>query len=126
MQQVQPQATAALGLARRASAADILRDINAGTFEEQLSVVLAQAAGSAVAYGGKTGSKVTIELQFVQIGQSNQVQCIAKMTAKMPTAIDGRGEIIERRKTDTPFHVGTGGLISLTPVGQEDMFRHKD
>lgn len=98
-----------------------IEDLYGGVFEEKLGVVLSVVA-DAVTSHNKSGS-VKIELDFKQIGASNQVNIKHKITYKHPTM---RGEKSENDLTETPMHVNPGGELTLFPKNQGQMFPKPD
>lgn len=67
---------------------------------------------------GKAG-KLTITLDFSQIGESSQVKIKHKLDYKVPTK---RGTRSENTSLDTPMHVGVGGKLSLFPEKHDQLF----
>ena len=96
---------------------EVLGDINAGVFLQQIAAALSAVALGTVTYGdkGKTGL-VDVSFGFKRIGESNQVMLVAKLEYAQPTM---RGKKTETLAYDTPFHVGRGGVLSLMPDTQE-------
>lgn len=92
------------------TALEILGDLNAGVFAQQLGRALSDVAMN-VCTTGKKG-EVAISLKFEQIGEGNQVAVRHKLTYTKPTM---RGKASEETTTDTPLHVGPGGRLSLLP-----------
>jgi len=95
-------------------------DLDGGVFEEKLSHILSQVAGSVVDHGKK--GKISIELEITQIGNGHQVKVDHKLKYSRPTA---RGTQSEDEKTSTPMHVGKGGAMSFFPENQHQMFGKK-
>lgn len=101
----------------RTDFANLLGDLNAGVFEQQINAAVSDVAANVVTHG-KTGELV-IKLKFKQIGESNQVAMTHSLKFLVPTM---RGRIVEESASDTPLHVGRGGKLSLYPGEQTEMF----
>ncbi|MNJ55890.1 hypothetical protein D3C77_514090 [compost metagenome] len=71
---------------------------------------------------GKAG-KLTITLDFSQIGESAQVKIKHKLDYKVPTK---RGTRSENTSLDTPMHVGSGGKLSLFPEKHDQLFTREE
>jgi len=97
--------------------ASLILDLNGGVFEQQCSRALSDVA-LGVALNGKTG-RVTITFEMKRIGESSQVAVTHKLAYVKPTT---RGKATEEYTTDTPLHVGRGGVLSLFPHEQTDFF----
>lgn len=92
---------------------ELIHDLNGGVFAEQVSRAMSDVALNVVT-NGKPG-KVTLSFDFRQIGQSNQVAVSHKLAYAKPTM---RGKATEEYATETPLHVGKGGVLSLFPHEQ--------
>ena len=101
----------------RTDFANLLGDLNAGVFEQQINAAVSDVAANVVTHG-KTGELV-IKLKFKQIGESNQVAMTHSLKFLVPPM---RGRIVEESASDTPLHVGRGGKLSLYPGEQTEMF----
>lgn len=97
--------------------ADLLGDLNAGVFAQQIERALSDTALGVVTTG--KGGRVTITLDLKQIGESNQVAVAHKLSYLRPTA---KGRATEEYTTETPMHVGPRGALSLFPHQQSEMF----
>lgn len=95
----------------------LFNDLDAGVFVERLSAALRDTA-LGVVHTGKKG-KVTITLDIERQGDSSQVLCKHQIKYSRPTA---KGKAMEEATTSTPLHVTTGGVLSLFPESQPDMF----
>lgn len=96
---------------------EFLQELNGGAFASQIGHALSEVAAGVVDHG-KTG-KITITLDFSQIGDSHQVKIKHKLDYKVPTK---RGTRSENTTLDTPMYVGTGGNISLFPEKHDQLF----
>lgn len=95
-------------------------DLDGGVFAERLSAVLSNVAGSVIdQQDNRKKGKVVIEIDFVQIAQSHQVNLTHTIKYVRPT---GRGEQTEKYKTSTPMYVGRGGAMTFFPEKQGQMF----
>lgn len=102
---------------KKTDATELLKDLDAGIFAERLSAALSDTALGVVTTGKK--GKVTITLDLARIGDSSQVQCTHMIKYARPTT---KGKAMEEATTSTPLHVGTGGVLSLFPETQTQMF----
>lgn len=82
-----------------------LNDLNAGVFAAQAGKAISDVAAGTVEYGKK--GKVTITLEFSQIGESNQVKINHKLDYTEPTR---RGSKREDTALDTPMYVTSKGV----------------
>jgi hypothetical protein len=96
--------------------ADLLGQLNAGVFEQQVNRVMSDLAANVVTHGKK--GKVVLTFSMKQIAESNQVHVTHAIKSEIPTM---RGRIIEEHTTDTPLHVGRGGTLSIFPDNQTKM-----
>jgi len=96
--------------------AEMIGELNAGVFEQQVNQAISDVALGVVTQG-KAG-EVTIKLSLKQIGEGNQVSVTHKLSYVKPTM---RGRLSEEAATDTPMHVGAGGVVSLYPNKQTSM-----
>lgn len=96
--------------------AEMIGDLNAGVFEQQVNQAISDVALGVVTQG-KAG-EVAVKLSLKQIGEGNQVSITHKLSYVKPTM---RGKISEEASADTPMHVGTGGVVSLFPNAQTRM-----
>ncbi len=96
--------------------AEMIGELNAGVFEQQVNQAISDVALGVVTQG-KAG-EVTIKLSLKQIGEGNQVSVTHKLSYVKPTM---RGKLSEEAATDTPMHVGSGGVVSLFPNAQTRM-----
>jgi len=95
----------------------LFNDLDAGVFVERLSAALRDTALGVVTTGKK--GKVTITLDIERQGDSSQVLCKHQIKYARPTA---KGKAMEEATTSTPLHVGVGGVLSLFPETQAEMF----
>jgi hypothetical protein len=101
---------------------ELMADLNAGVFEQQIARALSDTALGVVTTGKK--GKVTITFDLRQIGESSQVECTHSLSYSKPTQ---RGKSTEEASTKTPLHVGKEGKLSLFPHETGDMFaKQKD
>lgn len=100
--------------------AQLFHDLDAGVFAQRLDAAMRDVA-LGVTTTGKKG-KVTITLDLERIGDSSQVTCTHAIKFIRPTS---KGKASEESTTKTPLHVGTGGVLSLFPESQTDMFQAK-
>lgn len=96
--------------------AAMIGELNAGVFEQQVNQAISDVALGVVTQG-KAG-EVVIKLSLKQIGEGNQVSVTHKLSYVKPTM---RGKISEEAASDTPMHVGAGGVVSLFPNAQTRM-----
>jgi hypothetical protein len=96
----------------------LLGDLDAGVFAQRLGAALNDTA-LGVCHTGKKG-RVTITLDLSRTGDSSQVLCTHQIKYARPT---DKGKATEEHTTSTPLHVLKGGLLSLFPEKQDDMFR---
>lgn len=92
---------------------DFLGELGAGTVQEKLEQVLSDVALSVVLHGdGRKKGKVSLEFTFARVGENDQVIVDHKIGY---TAITKRGKRMEEDVTETPFFVGKGGVLSISP-----------
>lgn len=103
-------------MSNKTNIAEVLGELNAGVFEQQINAAVSDVALGVVTHG-KPGD-VVIKLSIKQIGDSNQVAVTHKLSYVKPTT---RGKISEETSADTPMHVGRGGELSLFPNTQTRM-----
>ena len=96
--------------------AELLPELNAGVFVEQINTALSDIAANVVTHGKK--GELSLRFTLKQIGESNQVALTHSLKSVVPKA---RGKITEETATDTPLHVGHGGRLSLFPNTQTKM-----
>lgn len=99
----------------------LFHDLDAGIFAQRLDAAMRDTALGVVTTGKK--GKVTIVLDLERIGDSSQVTCTHAIKYAKPTA---KGKATEEAITKTPLHVGTGGVLSLFPESQTDMFLQRE
>jgi hypothetical protein len=92
---------------------ELLGDLQGGTVLEKLCH-LASACGLATALNGKQ-SKLTLELTFKRIGETNQLATDHMVKVALPTE---RGKLTEEDTTQTVLHCNKGGLLTLVPEEQ--------
>lgn len=98
----------------------LFNDLDGGVFVERLSAALRDTALGVVTEGKK--GKVTITLDFERSGESSQVLCKHQIKYTRPTP---KGKAMEEATTSTPLHVGVGGVVSLFPESQSDLFQRR-
>ncbi len=96
--------------------AEMIGELNAGVFSEQVNQAISDVALGVVTQG-KPG-EVIIKLSLKQIGEGQQVSIKHKLSYVKPTH---RGKLTEESSSDTPMHVGHGGVVSLFPNKQTSM-----
>jgi hypothetical protein len=96
--------------------AELLGDLNAGVFLQQIDRAFSDVSLGTVTNGdkGKKG-KVVLTFSFARIGESNQVALAHTIEYQQPTK---RGRKSETATTETPLHVGRGGRLTLMPDNQ--------
>lgn len=94
-----------------------IADLEAGIFEQKLSIALSEVA-QAVTHLAKPG-EVTVKFSLKQIGDGSQVEVAHKLSYTRPT---GRGKATEENTTITPMYVGRGGAMTLFPERQDPLF----
>jgi hypothetical protein len=95
-----------------AAATDIpefISDLNAGVFEQSLSVALSKVAAACVDHDPKKG-KVTVTFDFERIAGTHQVRIGHTLKFDSPTAL---GKTSEEVCGADVLHVGKGGGLSL-------------
>jgi hypothetical protein len=96
--------------------AELLGDLNAGVFEQQINRALSDCAANVCQWGKK--GEVVIRFSLKQIGEGHQVAVTHALKSVIPTS---RGKITEENATDTPLHVERGGKLTLYPNTQTKM-----
>lgn len=100
----------------------LIADLDGGMFANKLGAALSAVAAAVIDHGkGKKKGKITVTLDFSQIGDSHQVQLDHTLTFSHPTP---HGKQSEEDQTSTPLYVSKKGLM-LFPDTQADMFRNK-
>lgn len=95
---------------------ELVGELNAGVFEQQINRALSDVAAN-VCETGKKG-EVTIIFKITRIEDSHQVAVNHKIKSLVPKL---RGKIIEEHETATPLHVSRGGRLSIFPDTQTRM-----
>lgn len=95
----------------------LFNDLDAGIFTQRLNAAMCDTALGVVTTGKK--GKVTITLDIERIGDASQVKCTHAIKYAKPTT---KGKVIEEATTSTPLHVGAGGVLSLFPESQRELF----
>lgn len=97
---------------------DFIEELGAGVFKAKLAHVLSEAALGTVIHsdGGSKKGKVTIELVIQKVGDNAQVIVSHKLSHHTPTK---RGKRSEEDTTETPFFVGKGGVMTISPPKEE-------
>jgi len=88
----------------------LLPDLNAGVFEQQINRAMSDVAANVCTHGKK--GEVTLKFTFKQIGDSQQVAVTHAIKVVVPKP---RGKVTEENAVDTPLHVGAGGKLTLFP-----------
>jgi hypothetical protein len=101
---------------QKTNIAELVGELNAGVFEQQINQALSDIAAH-VCTTGKKG-ELTLRFTLKQIGDSNQVAMTHALKAVVPKQ---RGKLTEEHATDTPLHVGPGGKLTLFPNTQTRM-----
>jgi fructose 1,6-bisphosphatase len=101
---------------KKTNISQLLGDLNAGVFEQQVDRALSDVALNVVETGKK--GRVTITFDLKQIGESSQVAMTHKLAYLKPMR---KGKATEEYAADTPLHVGAGGVLSLFPHEQLKM-----
>lgn len=96
--------------------AELLGDMNAGVYEEQINRAFSEVAANACAC--RKPGEITLTFKLKPIDDSNQVSISHKIKYLVPKQ---RGRVIEEHETATPFHVAQGGVITLYPNTQTAM-----
>lgn len=96
--------------------AELIGELNAGVFEQQVNRALSDVAAH-VCETGKKG-KVMLEFTLEQIGESHQVAMTHAIKYVCPKQ---RGKLTEEHSTETPLHVGVRGALTLFPNAQTKM-----
>ena len=100
--------------------AHTLSEMDGGLLEKTLSMVAAQVAIGVIEHGRK--GKLTLTLDFEQIGESSQLMITHKIASTKPTT---KGKITEEATTDTPMYTNMNGYLSIVPDAQIDMFSNE-
>ena len=101
---------------KHTSIVELLPDLNAGVFEQQINRALSDCAANVCQYGKK--GEVVLRFSMKQIGEGHQVAITHSLKSVIPTS---RGKITEENATDTPLHVERGGKLTLYPNTQTRM-----
>lgn len=96
--------------------AELIGDLNAGVFEQQINRALSDCAANVCQHGKK--GEVVIKFSLKQIGEGHQVNVTHALKSTIPTL---RGKVTEETATDTPLHVERGGKLTLYPNTQTKM-----
>lgn len=103
---------------RKTNVADFIGECNAGVLAEKLSFALSDAALAQVTHGvSSKKAKITLEFTFQQMGDNEQVIVSHKLATSNPTK---RGKKSEEDVTETAFHVGKGGKLSINAPEEEE------
>lgn len=95
---------------------ELVGELNAGVFLQQINAALSDVALSTALYGdkGKTG-EVTLKFKLRRIGESTQVAMMHTLSFSKPTT---RGKASEDATTETPLYVHRGGKLAVMPEEQ--------
>lgn len=95
-----------------------LGECNAGMLIEKVSAALSDAALAQLYHAKKNvKGKVALTFTFQQIGDNEQVTVTHAIETKIPTK---RGFRAEQDITETAFHVGKGGALSINAPRIDD------
>lgn len=114
-------------VASNSSASAIVNDPNEvlGEFDGgQFMLILSRALGTVAAavVDNKRKGKITLEFDFAQIPNTQQVSITHSLKLSRPTA---DGEASEKVKRDTVMHVGKYGKLTVMPESQLELIpRH--
>jgi hypothetical protein len=104
-------------MSQKTNVSQLLKDLDAGVFEQKIAHALSQVAAGVVDHGRAGRVQVTFDLK--QIGESHQVACVHKLVFSQPTS---KGKVSEENTTETPLYVNAGGELTLFPNNQARMF----
>ena len=106
-------------MSRETDVKELMESLNAGVFNQKLGLILSDTALGVIHFGGqkRMKGKVIIELSMEQVGENDQVIISHKLSNATPTK---RGKKMEEDTTETPFFVGKGGKLTLTPPEETD------
>ncbi|MBG2711033.1 hypothetical protein ACNARU_09640 [Proteus sp. WDL240414] len=105
---------------RKTNVPDFLSELDAGVFENKVSVALNDVALGVLNNGGK--GKVIIELDIERLSNSmeeKRVEITHKLKFTAPTL---RGKRTEEDATKTPMYVGKGGKLTIMQEDQGQLF----
>ncbi|HDU2616185.1 TPA: hypothetical protein RE965_000843 [Proteus mirabilis] len=105
---------------RKTNVPDFLSELDAGVFENKVSVALNDVALGVLNNGGK--GKVIIELDIERLSNSTEdkrVEITHKLKFTAPTL---RGKRTEDDATKTPMYVGKGGKLTIMQEDQGQLF----
>lgn len=105
---------------RKTNVPDFLSELDAGVFENKVSVALNDVALGVLNNGGK--GKVSIELDIERLSNSmeeKRVEITHKLKFTTPTL---RGKRTEEDATKTPMYVGKGGKLTIMQEDQGQLF----
>lgn len=97
----------------RTDPAEFLAELDGGSFEAMLAIALSETAAKVID-NAKQG-ECTIKLKLKPIEGTKQINCEATIVNKHPTLM---GSATNEATTNTVFHVGKGGRLSLVPEAQ--------
>ena len=90
---------------------NFLTECDMGVFKEKLAITLSECAlGTLHNAKPKQTGKVTVEITFSRIGETDQVIVGHKLSHSTPT---GRGKKSEENLTETPMYVSPSGQLSV-------------
>lgn len=103
---------------RKTNVSDFIGECNAGVLAEKLAFALSDAALAQVTHGvSSKKAKITLEFTFQQMGDNEQVIVSHKLATSNPTK---RGKKSEEDVTETAFHVGKGGKLTINAPEEEE------
>lgn len=91
----------------------VLSELNAGVFLEQVTAAMKAVALGTVVHGdkGKKG-KLTLTFDMARIGETTQLSVKHSLAYSQPTS---RGKKGEDATTETPLYVGQTGVLTVLP-----------
>ncbi len=96
---------------------DFLGELNGGVFKDKVAHLLSEVALGTINNGdGRKKGKVTIELSFNRIGDTEQLIVEHTLSQSTPTRNGKKSEV---NMTETPMFVGKGGVLSVNPPKEE-------
>lgn len=100
---------------------ELIANLNAGVFAQQLGRALSDVAAGVVTHGKK--GKVVVTLELSQIGETHQVKIMHKLDYLEPTK---RGSKREDTALETPMFVTEKGLQLFADNPTAGMFSRED
>lgn len=91
----------------------LLLELNGGVYSQMIDRAISDIAANVCTHGGE--GEMVLKLKVKRIGQGNQVHMTHSLKASTPKAT---GKDISERTSETPLHVGPGGVLTLFPNAQ--------